>query len=214
MKKYEPMVGDSIQETCRVLVDMANGSGEPASASFNEVEVVANPGDNASALVEQFHNECNRRHEEYVNSPEYKKRQEQAKKKHDDHNRALNDALSGAPKEMTVSDEDGWKKTLEANPDGYGRGVVSFAERWARLMEARIAKGDTVEACAKETCTLADNEGITGFMYGCAVSILSKVWAHGEQLRRWHNKDTQLGTEGDEANEKGGVLNPALLCVR
>ena len=64
---------------------------------------------------------------------------------------------------------------------------------------------------AKKICFNVDQEGITGFMYGCAVGILSQVWVHGEQLRRWQNKDTQIGTEGDEANEKGGVLNPALL---
>jgi hypothetical protein len=58
-----------------------------------------------------------------------------------------------------------------------------------------------------------DNDGITGFMYGCAVSILSKVWIHGEQLRRWHNLKTQLRDEGEKANQTGGVLNPALLCI-
>jgi len=50
-------------------------------------------------------------------------------------------------------------------------------------------------------------------MYGCAVVILSKCWEHGEALRRWHNKDTQIGDEGDRANESGGVLNPALLSI-
>lgn len=56
-------------------------------------------------------------------------------------------------------------------------------------------------------------EGITGFMYGCAVSALAHFWAHGEALRRWHNLDTQIGTEGEKANESGGVLNPALLNI-
>ena len=66
---------------------------------------------------------------------------------------------------------------------------------------------------AKQTSHDADLEGITGFMYGCAVSILSKCWKHGEDLRRWHNLDTQIGNEGEKANESGGVLNPALLSV-
>lgn len=50
-------------------------------------------------------------------------------------------------------------------------------------------------------------------MYGCAVSILSQVWIHGEELRRWHNLDSQIGTEGEKANESGGVLNPAVLNI-
>jgi hypothetical protein len=34
-----------------------------------------------------------------------------------------------------------------------------------------------------------------------------------EELRRWHNLRTQIGDEGEKANEDGGVLNPALLRV-
>jgi deoxyribonuclease V len=48
---------------------------------------------------------------------------------------------------------------------------------------------------------------------GCAMSILSQVWVHGEQLRRWHNLKTQIRNEGEKANESGGVLNPALLSL-
>ena len=51
----------------------------------------------------------------------------------------------------------------------------------------------------------ADTEGITGFMYGCAVSILSKCWVYGEYLRKWHNKE--YGYDGD------GVVNPAIMTV-
>ena len=129
------------------------------------------------------------------------------------HDLMLKGALAVAPEKMTLRDGEGWKEVVAANTDGYGGGVISFAERWARLMEGRIANGDTVEGCAKEASQLADNEGITGFMYGCAVSILSEVWVHGEQLRRWHNLSTQIRDEGEKANESGGVLNPALIRI-
>ena len=43
--------------------------------------------------------------------------------------------------------------------------------------------------------------------------MLAQCGVHGEALRRWHNRDTQIGTEGDKANESGGVLNPALLTI-
>ena len=51
----------------------------------------------------------------------------------------------------------------------------------------------------------ADTEGITGFMYGCAVSILSHYWEYGEFLQKWHNKE--YGYEGE------GVVNPAILVI-
>lgn len=106
-----------------------------------------------------------------------------------------------------------YEKYKAANTDPYGGRVVSFGEDWANLMEKRLAGDSTIPKCAEETSHEADYDGITGFMYGCAVSALSKFWEHGEELRRWHNKETQIGTEGDKANKSGGVLNPALLCM-
>lgn len=115
---------------------------------------------------------------------------------------------------LSLSDADGWAKTVAANSnDGYGRACVRFAARWAAEMERRMADGAALKDVAHEASRWADDEGITGFMYGCAVSILSQVWTHGEALRRWHNLDTQIGDEGERANESGGVLNPALLNV-
>ena len=101
----------------------------------------------------------------------------------------------------------------DKNLDFYGSGIIRFSERWANLMEAELANGKSLEKIAKRTSSKADTEGISGFMYGCAVSALSLFWEHGEALRRWHNKETQLGDEGDRANETGGVLNPALLII-
>ena len=116
---------------------------------------------------------------------------------------------------INLKDADGWKKTVDANKDcAYGSAVMRYAERWAYLMEHRMQKGEKLAAIAKETSNQADeNIGITGFMYGCAVSILARTWIHGEELRRWHNLDTQIGNEGEIANEKGGTLNPALLSI-
>lgn len=115
---------------------------------------------------------------------------------------------------IELIDEASWHLCKEKNTDPYGGRVIRYAEEWARLMQTRISNGETVAECADELSHLADDDGITGFMYGVAVSLLSKCWKHGEALRRWHNKETQLRTEGDEANETGGVLNPALLNIR
>ena len=97
--------------------------------------------------------------------------------------------------------------------DFYGKGVVDYSEAWASLMEDQISAGSTVVEIAKETSHTADTQGITGFMYGCAVSALAHYWVHGEELRRWSNLDIQIGDEGEKANESGGVLNPALRTL-
>lgn len=114
---------------------------------------------------------------------------------------------------MEISNEEAWKSWVDHNTDPYGAACVRYAERWADLMEQRMANDAELEDIAKEASHEADTEGITGFMYGYAVQILAGCWKHGERLRKWHNLDTQLGTEGIKANEDGGVLNPALLCI-
>jgi hypothetical protein len=116
---------------------------------------------------------------------------------------------------MELRDAEGWKQANDANPPSkpYGHRVITYAEDWANFMEREMATGKTLEECAQATSQEANTDGITGFMYGAAVSVLSAVWKHGEQLRRWHNLTTQLGNEGERANESGEVLNPALLHV-
>jgi len=97
--------------------------------------------------------------------------------------------------------------------EAYGLRVFSYAEDWAEMMEKEMSSGAKLEECAQETSHRADTDGITGFMYGAAVSILAQCWKHGEELRQWHNLDTQIGDEGENANRSGGVLNPARLNV-
>lgn len=111
--------------------------------------------------------------------------------------------------EMEFKDEEGkksWNQMVEVNSkDPYGNGVVKYARRWAKYMQKLIAEGKTVVEIAEKASHDCDIEGITGFMYGCAVNALAQCWKYGEELRKWHNKD--YGYEGD------GVVNPAVLTV-
>ena len=106
-----------------------------------------------------------------------------------------------------------WLKGLEKNRDPYGRRCYTYAADWARRMEEAMAAGAALTDCAEQASHDADTDGITGFMYGCAVSLLAHCWVHGEELRCWHNLKIQIRDEGERANETGGVLNPALLSL-
>ena len=114
---------------------------------------------------------------------------------------------------MRLKDEPSWKDYVDANEDDYGRACVEYAERWANVMEERMAAGAKLEDVAGETSHEADTEGITGFMYYAAVLMLSECWEHGEALRRWHNLRYQMQNEGERANEEGGVLDPAVVSI-
>jgi len=213
MKMYESHPGEDIRDTSVKMVALANESQEQVQTEFNEIPVLAKPGDDPQSIISAYFAESKRRHDEYVASPEYKERCRKAEEAERQRAALLEGALSVALPKMSFKDESTWKEGLEKNQDPYGHAVYTFAERWARLMETRIANGEAIADCADEVCHLADNEGITGFMYGCAVSILSRCWKYGEELRRWHNLKTQIRTEGERANESGSVLNPAILTI-
>ena len=106
--------------------------------------------------------------------------------------------------------EQDYKDWFDKNTDPYGRCCFTYAERWAEMLENLIESSadepmkvvvDNADRLSHE----ADAEGITGFMYGCAVSILSQCWKYGEELRKWHNQEYNY--DGD------GVVNPAVLTI-
>lgn len=106
---------------------------------------------------------------------------------------------------MKIVDEKVYEDWKAKNTDGYGAGIFRYAEKWANLMEEEITKGSRIRDVAQKLSHDADTEGITGFMYGAAVSILSQCWVHGEELKKWHNKEYDY--EGE------GVANPALITI-
>lgn len=114
---------------------------------------------------------------------------------------------------MQIRDRAAWETWVDNNKDPYGGAVISYAKRWAEMMETQMSEGAKLEDIAKDASHKADVEGITGYMYGAAVSVLASCWEHGEELRRWHNLDIQIGNEGEEANESGEVLNPAIFNI-
>lgn len=104
------------------------------------------------------------------------------------------------------SAEQAYQNFVEVNSnDGYSYAVVAYMIRWADMMETEMEKGKLLSDIAYQTSHDADTDGITGFMYGCAVAALSDFWEHGEELRVWHN--ARYGYHGD------GVVNPAILTV-
>lgn len=212
-KQLEVYAGNTIHAACATAVKMAKQELCNVEFEFNDQKLTATPDSDPALMVIDFMGECERRHAEYIASPEYKRQQDEYERKQREREAKLAALLADAPEHMSLRDPEGWKKSCNANTDPYGGAVMTYAERWARLMEGRMNKGERIADIADECSHLADSEGITGFMYGCAVGILSKVWQHGEALRLWHNLKTQIKDEGVRANESGGVLNPAMLSI-
>jgi hypothetical protein len=99
-----------------------------------------------------------------------------------------------------------FEKCIEINSrNRYSKFVIDYMIRWADMMEERISNGEDINNIAEETSHRADTEGITGFMYGCAVDLLSQFWKYGDQLKIWHN--SKYGYEGE------GTVNPAIITI-
>ena len=102
-----------------------------------------------------------------------------------------------------------YKDWYDKNSDRYGRGCFTYAEKWAELMEEEIDKSESAEKAIFENALnlsyVANEEGITGFMYGVAVGILSSCWKYGDILNKWHN--TRYSYYGE------GTVNPAIITV-
>ena len=207
------LCGTSISEACKEASEMARARNCLVTFNFNGIDLTVTPEADAGLIEEEYHREQSLADEKYMASPEYKRRQEEWAREAAEQQAKREAALVGAPAQMTLRDPEAWKASVDRNSDPYGAAGHTYAERWARMMEAEMSRGKKLEDVAEECSHLADEEGITGFMYGCAVSILSAVWSHGEELRRWHNLKTQLRDEGEKANESGGVLNPAMLSI-
>jgi hypothetical protein len=213
MRTYDAMPGERIDKACEAMVELANRTGEPVTMEFNEIPLDAAPGSDPKAIAASYSAEMQRRSDEYHASPEYAQRQKEAAEAQAVKEREQAAALATAPEKPTLTSNEAWDNWYAQQGDPYGQAIFHFAAKWARIMEARMAAGAKLEDCADEACSLADDDGITGFMYGAAVSTLAKLWVHGEELRRWHNLKTQVRGEGERANESGGVLNPALLTI-
>ena len=113
---------------------------------------------------------------------------------------------------MKAINREEFSKLCELNSqDDYSKAIIDYAIRWADLMEEHIENGEPILRFANKTSHKADTGGITAFMYGAAVSILSKYWIYGEILRRWHNNS--YGERGQRANKIGGITNPAIFVV-
>lgn len=150
--------------------------------------------------------------EAYMKTPEYRAERAKALKIQSRRETVENEVLTiDESTELEFKDDEAkanWEKWVEINSkDGYSLGVVTYARRWAKYMQHLMNKHNKpLFLIANKASHVSDIDGITGFMYGCAVGMLSQCWKYGEELRRWHNKE--WGQEDCD-----GVVNPAVLTI-
>lgn len=111
---------------------------------------------------------------------EYKNKERKSREK-------FEEKVEGIEMEFTSKSE--WDLGKANNTDGYGSAIFEYAEGWAKLMQAELSNGKVLGDVASKTSFEMDFMGISGFMYGAAVQILTKCWAHGKELNEVLGKD-------------------------
>ena len=110
----------------------------------------------------------------------------------------------------------GMKKKYQAwlanNTDNYGRDCFVYAERFADMLEIEyinainVPMSKILELYGDKFSDDADKEGLTGFMVGMSINILSQCWEFGKDLKVWWN--TKYGKPDAE-----GTVNPACMTI-
>lgn len=212
-----PRCGSNITTVIEEMVARADTYGIRVTCVFNEAQFIVEPGMSTEIAYQLWKAEIDRQGREWSKSmkAEVSRRESKAREERDVVRGQKVKAMLEQEKIEVPDDKlDEFNEFVRINSsDGYSKGVVDYAIAWAVAMQQAMRDGKKIADVAEELSHEVDYEGITGFMYGCAVSALAKFWKYGEELRRWHNLDTQLGNEGEKANEEGSVLNPALLSI-
>ncbi len=148
---------------------------------------------------------------DYYNSPEYTSKHAKELKKRCRKNATLQKIKSYSGNKIDFSLqknlEKDWEQCKSINSkDKYSNGVIEYTILWAQYMEYLINNYNKKISEIYDICShAADIDGITGYMYGCAVNLLSVFWKYGDDLRIEHNKKYDYC--GD------GTVNPAILTI-
>ena len=212
-------LSDFVTELKKFFVPYSNFYGVKAlEVEFNEFSIKVDD-QNVGQILSLYERSCDmssglyeKELREYYNSPEYVRAHAKFLKK-DCRKKAVIQKVRQFQKknaDFTIADkkkQEEWENCKAINSkDDYSNCVIDYAILWAQYMEYLMAKHDKKVSDVWDMCShLADIYGITGFMYGCAVSILSSFWKYGEELRVQHN--SKYNHYGD------GVVNPALLTI-
>ena len=213
------LISDFVAELKKFFVPYSNFYGVKAlEVEFNQFSIRVDE-QNTDRILYLYKRSCDmssglweKEMQEYYNSPEYVRDHAKSLKK-ENRKKAVVQKVRQFQKrnaDFTIADkkkQEEWEncKAINSKSD-YSNCVIDYTILWAQYMEYLMAKHDKKLSDVWDMSShLADIYGITGFMYGCAVSILSSVWKYGEELRVQHN--SKYNHQGD------GVVNPAILTI-
>lgn len=212
-------ISEFVSELRKFFIPYSNFYGIRAiEVEFNQFSIKIDE-QNAGRIMSLYRRSCDMSNglwekeiQEYYNSPQYVRDHAKSLKKENRKKTVIQKVRQFQKRnvDFSIDDEEKkekWKKCKSINSeDGYSKGIIDYTILWAQYMEYLMDKHDKKLSDVWEISSrLSDIYGITGFMYGCAVNILSSVWKYGEELRVQHNSKYNHNGEW--------VVNPAVLTI-
>ena len=91
---------------------------------------------------------------------------------------------------LQVTDRKAWDDWHANNRDGYGDAIFRTADNWGRAMQKHLNEHEAIsQKQAEQLLRDVDDEGITGFMFSAAKSMLQQLWIHGDLLTKVYEED-------------------------
>lgn len=176
MITYVQMEQEYIEETAERMVALAQANKDVVQITFDCVQLTVDADTDPADATMTY----------YAALEEQRK---QARKK----------LLKDAPDEPTICDPVAWN-TSYPNPaaSSYVQVTYDYAVLWARLMEASMKAGNSLEDCAGETSELAITEDIGTHQFSHAASALGHAWTHGKELEAWFRREYLNESDDDD----------------
>ena len=187
-RKQKPLgmltfVGQSIESAVSDAIDKARATGRRVHFRFNDRNLKVHKRLSVDHVLRQWRASIGAASLRYNKRPDVIERRRLQAAAHKAKQQSFDRQIARAAL-LDLRDSEAWKSFVTANQsDAYSQRVVSYAEDWGRLMQLKIAEGASLADCYENSSREADTDGVTGFMYACAKSILFKTWVHGEELK-------------------------------
>jgi len=78
-----------------------------------------------------------------------------------------------------------WQSWVDANTDFLGAGIMTYAERLARMIQLEMSEGKTFSEAYESSWLEADLEDMSGVSASAAEQVLIQTWRYGTELENY-----------------------------
>ena len=180
----------NINETTQNMAEIAAKEDMPVEATFNRTTFQMKPGMTAEEGVKEWDRVMTRNYEEYKKSPEYKAAQlaaAQERERKEKQKLADDELIKGETLDIS-SLKTHFEHMVKVNSkDEYGKGIIDYAVRWGKLMQAEMKKqglDHLTPELVKDTDRRADIYGMSGASASFGRNLLIRTWKYGHELEK------------------------------